>query len=66
MALAEGVRRNGPTDARRLWEQATPEHRRRLQRTLFPDGVARGVGRWAPSDRSTQRSRHHTRLSPSV
>ena len=27
------------TDASRLWEHATPDHKRRLQRVLFPEGV---------------------------
>ena len=28
------------TDASRLWEHGSPDHKRRLQRTLFPEGVA--------------------------
>ena len=36
LAFAEGVL----TNASRVWERATGEQRRRLQRTLFPAGVA--------------------------
>ncbi len=32
------------TDSARLWEHAAPEHRRRLQQALFPEGLV-----WEPS-----------------